>query len=86
MKINLFIMKLFLFILLVFISIQGFAQESTEAFKIQEIGIEVAGKDFAGLYKWKDAKNKCKELGKGWRLPTTKELKAISIELWASFN
>lgn len=39
--------------------------------------IKIALSDFPGLYKWEDANNACKALGKGWRLPTYAELQEM---------
>jgi len=39
--------------------------------------IEVAYKDFPEEMNWDDAKNACKELGNGWRLPTINELNIL---------
>ena len=61
------------FILLVFIYIQGFSQESV---KLGGIGLEVMTKD-VGKMNWVDAKEACKGFGDGWRLPTIDELKKI---------
>ena len=62
-------MKQVLFVLLAFISFQGFSQESV---KVQEIGLEVMTKDL-GHMSWKGAKKACADLGDGWRLPTLYE-------------
>lgn len=63
-------MKQVLFILLLFISFQGFSQKSV---KVQEIGLEVMTKDL-GQMDWYDAIKTCDSLGNGWRLPTIDEL------------
>jgi hypothetical protein len=65
-------MKKVLFILLVFISFQGFSQ----SVKIIPYGIEVMKTDL-GKMTWNEAKTACKKLGNGWRLPTIKELEKI---------
>ena len=62
-------MKQVLFILLVFISFQGFSQESV---KVKGIGLEVMTKDL-GEMNWEEAKKACENLGDGWRLPTKDE-------------
>ena len=67
-------MKEVLFILLVFISFNGFSQ--TQTVKLKEIGLEVMKEDLSNM-KWKKAINACKKLGDGWRLPTMKELEEI---------
>jgi hypothetical protein len=74
-------MKQVLFILLVFISFQGFSQVQTV--KLKEIGLEVVKTDL-GLLDWKEAKASCKKLGNGWRLPTMEELKKIYELKWSS--
>jgi hypothetical protein len=65
-------MKQVLFILLVFISFQGFSQ----SVKVKEIGLEVMTKDL-GIMKWEEAIKACENLGDGWRLPTIEELEKI---------
>lgn len=65
-------MKQVLFILLVFISFQGFSQ----SVEVKEIGLEVMTKDL-GEMKWEDAKKACDTLGDGWRLPTIDEFRKI---------
>jgi hypothetical protein len=65
-------MKQVLFILLVFISFQGFSQ----TVKLKKIRLEVMTKDL-GEMTWYEAKEMCKDFGDGWRLPTIKELKKI---------
>lgn len=49
--------------------------------KCNEITLQVARDDFPEEMSWKDAKNACKSLGRGWRLPTTDELKVMYGEL-----
>lgn len=39
--------------------------------------IEIAQFDLPGEVTWYNAKRECKELGKGWRLPTKNELEEI---------
>lgn len=39
--------------------------------------LEIAEYDFPNQMGWRDAINKCQELGYGWRLPTKKELKKM---------
>ncbi|MFY7668305.1 MAG: DUF1566 domain-containing protein [Crocinitomicaceae bacterium] len=66
-------MKQVLFILLLFISFQGFSQESV---KLKRIGLEVMKKDL-GKMNWEEAKKACENLGDGWRLPTIDEFRKI---------
>jgi hypothetical protein len=64
-------MKQVLFILLVFISFQGFSQNV----KIRRCdSLEVMKTDLVGEKTWKEAKTACENLGDGWRLPTKDEL------------
>lgn len=65
-------MKQVLFILLLYISFQGFSQ----SVKVPEIGLEVMTKDL-GQMNWENAKKSCADLGDGWRLPTIQELRKI---------
>ena len=65
-------MKQVLFILLVFISFQGFSQ----SVKVKKLRLEVMTKDL-GKMTWYDAKRACDTLGAGWRLPTIAELEKI---------
>lgn len=44
--------------------------------------IQVAEKDLDTLMNWEDAKKTCSKLGRGWRLPTKDELKAMYEQLW----
>jgi hypothetical protein len=67
-------MKQVLFILLVFISFQGFSQIPTV--KVKEIGLEVMTKDL-GKMDWYKVNKSLEKLGKGWRLPTRPELEKI---------
>jgi hypothetical protein len=41
----------------------------------------VAKNEFEKSMKWKDAVNSCKSLGRGWRLPTTREFELIHEKL-----
>jgi hypothetical protein len=68
-------MKQVLFILLLFISFQGFSQTKIESFTIGNIKIM---KTDLGEMNWFDAKKACEDLGDGWRLPTIKELEYIN--------
>jgi hypothetical protein len=75
-------MKQVLFILLVFISFQGFSQ--TQTVKLYQIRLEVMNYDLGewddflkGRMKWQQAKTACENLGGGWRLPTIQELQGI---------
>jgi hypothetical protein len=64
-------MKQILFILLVFISFQGFSQ----SVKIRRCdSLEVMKTDLVGKMTWEEAKKACEKLGDGWRLPTIEEL------------
>ncbi len=67
-------MKQVLFILLVFISFQGFSQIQTV--KLKGIGLEVMTKDL-GKGDFTQAKELIKDFGDEWRLPTTEEVKKI---------
>lgn len=71
-------MKRVFFILLAFISFQGFSQ----SVKIQEIGLEVMTEDL-GEMDWYEAIKACADLGDGWRLPTIDELNALSNHYWS---
>jgi hypothetical protein len=70
-------MKQVFFILLVFISIQGFSQSvkvpKIESIKVPKIGLEVMKEDL-GEMNWDEAIKACKNLGGAWRLPTLDEL------------
>jgi len=67
-------MKQVLFILLVFISFNGFSQVQTV--KLKKINLEVMKTDL-GEMTWDDANKACEKLGEGWRLPTIDELQKI---------
>jgi hypothetical protein len=69
-------MKQVLFILLVFISFQGFSQMKIKSVKLKKINLEVMKTDL-GKMTWVDANKACEKLGEGWRLPTIDELKKI---------
>ena len=47
----------------------------TNTYKLN--GLEIASADFDSAYNWEDAKNICKGLGEGWRLPDINELKLL---------
>lgn len=47
----------------------------TNTYKLK--GLEIASADFDSAYNWEDAKNICKGLGEGWRLPDINELKLL---------
>lgn len=47
----------------------------TNTYKLK--GLEIANADFDSAYNWEDAKNICKGLGEGWRLPDINELKML---------
>jgi hypothetical protein len=63
-------MKQLLFILLIFISFQGFSQNQTV--KLNKIGLEVMKTDL-GEMNWDEAKIACAKLKDDWRLPTKEE-------------
>jgi hypothetical protein len=44
--------------------------------------LQVALNDFEEKMNWEQAKNACKDLGIGWRLPTIKELEVMYEELY----
>jgi hypothetical protein len=46
--------------------------------------LQVAENDFENCMNWSIAKNACKDLGNGWRLPTKSELELIYKELHLS--
>ena len=66
-------MKQILFILLAFISFQGFAQESV---KFKNIGLEIMTKTF-GPMNWNEAQALCDSMGNGWRLPKGDEFNKL---------
>jgi hypothetical protein len=67
-------MKHRLFILLVFLSFQGFSQ----SVKIRRSdSLEVMKTDL-GQMTWDEAKKACEKLGSDWRLPTIEELETIN--------
>lgn len=43
--------------------------------------LQVANQNFSDEMTWEEAKRACRELGKGWRLPTKLELEAIYEQL-----
>jgi len=75
-------MKKLLFLPLVLISCLCFGQFETSDITAEEIigkpvkigNLFVAKYDFPNTMDWNDAKNACRALGKGWRLPTKNEL------------
>ncbi len=75
-------MKLFLLfstILSATWSLNTWAQTQTPivGIPIQLGSIEVAQNDFPTTMDWKTAKKACTKLGKGWRLPTSRELESM---------
>ena len=72
-------MKKLLFLPLVLIASFCFAQDANEIIgKPVKIGtLLVAQNDFPEQMRWSDAKEACKTLGKGWRLPTKTELNIL---------
>ena len=69
-------MKKLLLLPLLMITCFCFAQDGDEIIgKSIKIGnLLVAENDFPNRMRWEDAKSACMTLGKGWRLPTKKEL------------
>ncbi len=69
-------MKKMAFIGLLFINSICFAQTSSDIIgnPIKILNLLVAEFDFPEKMNWISAEKKCRELGKGWRLPTENEL------------
>jgi hypothetical protein len=65
-------LKIILIILLFFITFTSASQIIGTTYKLDSI--EIAQYDLPTEVTWYDAKKECKELGKGWRLPTKYEL------------
>jgi len=65
-------LKIILIILLFFITFTSVSQIIGTTYKLDSI--EIAQYDLPTEVTWYDAKKECKELGKGWRLPTKYEL------------
>jgi hypothetical protein len=65
-------LKTILIILLFFITFTSTSQIIGTTYKLDSI--EIAQYDLPTEVTWYDAKKECKELGKGWRLPTKYEL------------
>ncbi len=65
-------------ILSIFIVIQFLfgCSENIERKTVDELKLEVMTKDL-GEMNWQDAKTACKDLGDGWRLPTSDELQGL---------
>ena len=61
--------------LLFFITFTAVSQIVGTAYKLDSI--EIAQFDLPDEVTWYNAKRECKELGKGWRLPTKGELEKI---------
>jgi hypothetical protein len=72
-------MKQVLFILLVFISFQGFSQTTMETIKIDSLEVM---KGNLGEMDWYEAIKACEKLGDGWRLPIFEELELIYHKLY----
>ena len=72
-------MKKLLFLPLVLIAIFCFPQDANEIIgKPVKIGtLLVAQNDFPEAMNWDDAKEACRALGKGWRLPSKTELNIL---------
>lgn len=64
-----------LVILLFLVSFTSTSQIIGTTYKLDSI--EIAQFDLPGEVTWYNAKRECKELGKGWRLPTKDELEEI---------
>jgi len=62
-------------ILLFFITFTSVSQIIGTTYKLDSI--EIAQFDLPTTVTWYNAKRECKELGKGWRLPTKEELDEI---------
>jgi len=67
--------NLILTIILFFSSFQSVSQIIGTTYKLDSI--EIAQYDLPTEVTWYNAKRECKELGKGWRLPTKDELDKI---------
>jgi hypothetical protein len=65
-------MKKYLIIIALFISFTSVSQIIGTTYKLDSI--EIAQFDLPTTVTWYNAKRECKELGKGWRLPTKEEL------------
>ena len=65
-------MKKYLIIIALFISFTSVSQIIGTTYKLDSI--EIAQFDLPTTTTWYNAKRECKELGKGWRLPTKEEL------------
>jgi len=65
-------LKTILIILLFFITFTSTSQIIGTTYKLDSI--EIAQYDLPTEVTWYEAKKECKELGKGWRLPTKYEL------------
>ena len=65
-------LKIILIILLFFITFTSVSQIIGTTYKLDSI--EIAQYDLPTEVTWYNAKRECKELGKGWRLPTKYEL------------
>ena len=65
-------LKTILIILLFFITFTSASQIIGTTYKLDSI--EIAQYDLPTEVTWYEAKKECKELGKGWRLPTKYEL------------
>jgi hypothetical protein len=68
-------MKKILFVVLVVISFQGFSQTIIET--VTNRKLEVMSSDLPTEMKWDDAVKSCQNLGGGWRLPDSYELKLM---------
>ena len=68
-------MKKYLIIIALFISFTSVSQIIGTTYKLDSI--EIAQFDLPTTTTWYNAKRECKELGKGWRLPTKSELNIL---------
>ncbi len=69
--------SLILNILLFFITFTSVSQIIGATYKLDSI--EIAQYDLPTEVTWYNAKRECKELGKGWRLPTKDELEKMYV-------
>lgn len=80
-------MKKLIFLPLFFLTFFCSAQTAQEIIgkPIKFKNLLVAEYDFPSPMNWQDAKKACASLGKGWRLPTQKELQSIYAN-WTKFK
>ncbi len=75
-------LKTILIILLFFITFTSVSQIIGTTYKLDSI--EIAQYDLPTTVTWYNAKRECKELGKGWRLPTKEEFQKEILEFASS--